>query len=104
MFDLIILKEDGSFYWSERFNDLLSAETWIATEQTRPYWDPTYTYSIADNTPPPAVLSYRELRAKEYPPAADYLDAIVKNDEVQKQAYIDACLAIKLKYPKPIES
>jgi hypothetical protein len=31
---------------------------------------------------------------------ADYLDAIVKGDEQQKQAYIDACLAVKAKYPK----
>ena len=45
--------------------------------------------------------TYAELRAAEYPPTSMYLDAIVKGDEVQKQAYIDACLAIKTKYPKP---
>ena len=45
--------------------------------------------------------NYSQLRAAEYPPMTDYLDAIVKGDEVQKQAYIDACLAIKTKYPKP---
>lgn len=44
---------------------------------------------------------YQRLRAKEYPPMADYLDAVVKGDEAQKQAYIDACLAVKEKYPKP---
>jgi hypothetical protein len=44
---------------------------------------------------------YQRLRSREYPPVADYLDAVVKGDEVQKQAYIDACLAIKEKYPKP---
>lgn len=42
-----------------------------------------------------------ERRAKEYPPMADYLDGIVKGDEAQVQAYIDACLAVKAKYPKP---
>ena len=44
---------------------------------------------------------YQNLRAGEYPPVEDYLDAIVKGDEAQKQAYIDACLAVKEKYPKP---
>lgn len=44
---------------------------------------------------------YQRQRALEYPPMADYLDAIVKGDEAQKQAYIDACLAVKAKYPKP---
>lgn len=43
---------------------------------------------------------YAELRAKEYPPMSDYLDAIVKSDEKQKQEYINKCLAVKLKYPK----
>lgn len=40
-------------------------------------------------------------RANEYPPMADYLDGIVKGDQAQIQAYIDACLAVKAKYPKP---
>jgi hypothetical protein len=45
-------------------------------------------------------FAYRLLRATEYPPMSDYLDGIVKGDQVQVQAYIDACLAIKAKYPK----
>ena len=44
--------------------------------------------------------TYAQLRAAEYPPMADYLDAIVKGDLVQQQAYLDACLAVKAKYPK----
>jgi hypothetical protein len=44
--------------------------------------------------------AYKELRAKEYPDFKDYLDGIVKNDQAQIQAYIDACLAVKNKYPK----
>lgn len=44
---------------------------------------------------------YQRDRAAEYPPMADYLDAVVKNDTEQLQAYIDACLAVKAKYPKP---
>jgi len=56
------------------------------------------------NTPEPADIppppTYQELRAAAYPPAADYLDAIVKGDTAQAQAYIDECLAVKAKYPK----
>lgn len=43
---------------------------------------------------------YQRDRAKEYPSVTDYLDGIVKSDQAQVQAYIDACLAVKAKYPK----
>jgi hypothetical protein len=46
-------------------------------------------------------LEYQRQRAAEYPPITDYLDGVVKNDQAQIQAYIDACLAVKAKYPKP---
>lgn len=48
-----------------------------------------------------ASRSYVEKRAREYPPITDYLDAIVKNDNAQFEAYVAACLAVKAKYPKP---
>ena len=44
---------------------------------------------------------YQRLRATEYPPAVDYLDGLVKGDTEQMREYIDACLAVKAKYPKP---
>jgi hypothetical protein len=44
--------------------------------------------------------AYKYQRAAEYPPVTDYLDGIVKGDTAQVQAYIDACLAVKAKYPK----
>jgi|694.fasta_scaffold02023_3 hypothetical protein len=44
---------------------------------------------------------YARLRANEYPDIRDYIDGIVKDDQAQVQAYIDACLAVKAKYPKP---
>lgn len=50
-----------------------------------------------------AATKYQRQRAAEYPPMADYLDGIVKGDQAQVQAYIDACLAVKAKYPKPNE-
>ena len=56
-----------------------------------------------DNAAVEALVSseaYKDLRVKEYPDFKDYLDGIVKNDQAQIQAYIDACLAVKEKYPK----
>ena len=48
----------------------------------------------------PPAPTYQELRAAAYPPIQNYLDGIVKSDTEQIQAYIDACLAVKAKYPK----
>jgi hypothetical protein len=47
-----------------------------------------------------ASEAYKEKRASEYPDFRDYLDGIVKGDDAQVQAYIDACNAVKNKYPK----
>ena len=47
-----------------------------------------------------ASEAYKDKRATEYPLFTDYLDGIVKGDNAQVQAYIDACLAVKAKYPK----
>ena len=48
-----------------------------------------------------AKTEYQRQRADEYPSINDYVDGIVKGDQAQVQAYIDACLAVKAKYPKP---
>ena len=45
--------------------------------------------------------SYKRNRLAEYPPMTNYIDGIVKGDQAQVQAYIDAWLAVKAKYPKP---
>jgi len=58
---------------------------------------------IYDNNAVEALVAseaYKEKRAVEYPPITDYIDGIVKGDNAQVQAYIDACLAVKEKYPK----
>jgi hypothetical protein len=44
--------------------------------------------------------TYKYQRAAEYPDFKEYLDGIVKGDAAQVQAYIDACNAVKAKYPK----
>jgi hypothetical protein len=48
-----------------------------------------------------AKTAYIAKRAAEYPPITDYLDGIVKGDQAQIDAYIEACQAVKNKYPKP---
>jgi hypothetical protein len=44
---------------------------------------------------------YQRDRAKEYPSFLEYIDGIVKGDAEQVQKYIDDCLAVKVRYPKP---
>ena len=51
--------------------------------------------------PQPIDPAYKILRATEYPPMADYLDAVVKNDQQAIDEYIAACKMVKAKYPKP---
>lgn len=45
--------------------------------------------------------TYADLRRREYPPASDYLDAMVKGDREAIEAYVSTCQAVKAKYPKP---
>jgi len=49
---------------------------------------------------PKTELTYAQKRAAEYPPMTDYLDGVVKDDQVQIAKYISDCQAVKLKYPK----
>ncbi len=44
---------------------------------------------------------YQRDRKNEYPPIEDYIDGVVKGDQAQIDAYIQKCLDIKAKYPKP---
>lgn len=55
---------------------------------------------IKDAQETPKVLTYVEKRLSEYPPMSDYLDAVVKGDQEQIDAYVAACRAVKAKYPK----
>ena len=47
------------------------------------------------------ALNYQRKRRFEYPPITDYLDAVVKGDQTEIDSYIQKCLAVKQKYPKP---
>lgn len=44
---------------------------------------------------------YQRDRRNEYPPIEDYIDGVVKGDQSQINEYINKCLAVKAKYPKP---
>jgi len=57
--------------------------------------------SIIESPLGPTPGNYNRDRAAAYPPITDYLDGIVKGDAAQVKAYIDACLAVKAKFPKP---
>ena len=73
---------------------------WLDTEQSRPSREEVAAeverqWQLYRDT------EYQRQRALEYPDFREYLDAVVKGDQAQMQAYIDACNAIKAKYPKP---
>lgn len=70
------------------------------TAEEEAEWDAQEAASLAEQAAL-AATEYQRQRAAEYPPMADYIDGIVKGDTAQVQAYIDACLAVKEKYPKP---
>ena len=45
--------------------------------------------------------AYIAKRQAEYPSFIDYLDGVVKGDQVQIAKYIADCQAVKSRYPKP---
>ena len=46
---------------------------------------------------------YQRDRKNEYPPIEEYIDGIVKGDQNQVNQYIQKCLAVKAKYPRPTQ-
>jgi hypothetical protein len=70
------------------------------TSEEEAEWD-TLETAHAEEQAALARTKYQRDRAAEYPAMTDYIDGIVKGDTAQVQAYIDACLAVKAKYPKP---
>ena len=71
-------------------------------EQNKDYVVPQLTpEQITQFTIEAEKTAYKTKRQQEYPPITDYLDAVVKGDQAQIDAYIAACQAVKSKYPKP---
>ena len=81
-------------------SDAPLADNWVASEVAA-IGDTYENGQFIKPTPVVAPLAYQYQRAAEYPPITDYIDGIVKGDQAQVQAYIDACLAVKAKYLKP---
>ena len=73
---------------------------WQDTNQTKPTEEEVNT-EIARIQADYEAKEYQRKRALEYPDFKDYLDGVVKSDQQQIQKYIDDCLAVKAKYPKP---
>ena len=86
--------------WHFKGEEIYSNLVWTDTEYTKPSENELLAEERIVIAEREAVV-YKRLRAKEYPAIEDYLDGIVKGDSAQVQAYIDACLAVKAKYPKP---
>jgi len=78
---------DQILHWDEK----------LGAQPTQEQLDAAWAAKVAADD----AVAYKVKRAVEYPPASNYLDGIVKGDQAQVQAYIDACLAVKAKYPKP---
>lgn len=86
--------------WTIIGNSTYENITWTDETQTKPT-KAAVTAEVARLASAAEAVAYKKLRAKEYPDFKDYLDGVVKGDQTQIQAYIDACQAVKDKYPKP---
>lgn len=97
---LIITKKNGEVLnWGD-FEDPTKA---IEICKEKGVWGDDHSIEIKDLDKDPDYQLQQTLlkRMNEYPPPGDYLDAIVQNDQAAVQKYIDACKAVKAKYPKP---
>jgi hypothetical protein len=73
---------------------------WLSKDQSKPTEDEVNA-EISVLTQQWESKQYQRNRKEEYPDFVDYIDGLVKGDQDQMQAYIDACNAVKQKYPKP---
>lgn len=46
------------------------------------------------------VLTYADIRALEYPSMSEYVDGVVKKNDLQVSSYITACNSVKEAWPK----
>ena len=93
---LVSLRPDAQWVLN---GDNYSSLEWLDQSQIKPT-EAEVTAEIARLQAEYDAKEYQRNRAKEYPDFKDYLDGIVKGDTAQVQAYIDACNAVKVKYPK----
>lgn len=85
--------------WSV-LGDTYEGITWQDETQTKPTKEEVDA-CVAQLKAEAEATKYKRQREREYPDFRQYLDGVVKGDQEQIQAYIDACNAVKAKYPKP---
>lgn len=94
--------EDNVDFHVIMHSELSSPELiWLSKTLPRPT-DEALIIAAAENKAKEDAKAYIAQRQAEYPQIHEYMDAIVKGDIDAQQAYIDKCLAIKSKYPKPV--
>jgi hypothetical protein len=99
MIDRALLRLRPGAEWSLA-GDSYQGLTWYDQNQTKPTYEEVLA-AIEIIQQELRATEYQRLRVAEYPPFTDYLDGIVKGDQAQIDKYIQDCLAIKAKYPKP---
>jgi hypothetical protein len=96
---LISLRPGAQWSWS---GHEYSGLTWFDTEQTKPTVQEINT-EIERLKQQELSKYYQQLRVQEYPPLSEFADAMFwqsQGDDSKMTAYLAACEAVKLKYPK----
>lgn len=99
MIDQALLRLRPNAHWTLD-GDKYSGITWYDKIQTKPT-EQELLDEVNRLQAEYEATEYQRLRALEYPDFKEYLDGIVKNDQNQINKYINDCLAVKEKYPKP---
>jgi hypothetical protein len=96
---LISLRPGAQWSWS---GTEYSGLNWLDTEQTKPTPQEINT-EIERLKQQELSKYYQQLRVQEYPPLSEFADAMYwqsQGDDSKMTAYLAACEAVKLKYPK----
>jgi hypothetical protein len=96
---LISLRPGAQWSWT---GTEYSGLNWLDTEQTKPTPQEINT-EIERLKQQELSTYYQQLRAPEYPPLSEFADAMYwqsQGDDSKMTAYLAACEAVKLKYPK----
>ena len=94
--DITVSGSTDSYY---RLNGESTFKAWYVEGVAQPTDDDLSSYTTTALATE-AAAEVLENRRREYPPMADYLDGIVKEDTDQVATYVAACKAVKDKYPK----
>jgi hypothetical protein len=96
---LISIRPGAQWAWS---GTEYSGLTWLDTEQTKPTVEEINT-EIERLKAAELARYYQQPRQAEYPPLTDLADALYwqsQGDDSRMTAYLAACEAVKIKYPK----